>query len=135
MDTLKFLILNQKKALNSGRRGEAEIENSPVECFPAEPTEQVLCTCETLNPAGLGLPQEAKKGRIAICYPSFSNSCGRWDLNPHDIAITRSLVLLVYQFRHFRATMLYYHFEYGLSTHFYIFSNNISSSVAGSHFL
>ena len=32
----------------------------------------------------------------------FYTSCGRWDLNPHDIAITRSLVLLVCQFRHFR---------------------------------
>ncbi len=30
-------------------------------------------------------------------------SCGRWDLNPHDIAATRSLVLLVCQFRHFRS--------------------------------
>lgn len=29
-------------------------------------------------------------------------NCGRWDLNPHDIAATRSLVLLVCQFRHFR---------------------------------
>ena len=29
-------------------------------------------------------------------------TCGRWDLNPHDIAATRSLVLLVCQFRHFR---------------------------------
>ncbi len=28
--------------------------------------------------------------------------CGRWDLNPHGIAATRSLVLLVCQFRHFR---------------------------------
>ena len=30
--------------------------------------------------------------------------CGRWDLNPHGIAATRSLVLLVCQFRHFRLT-------------------------------
>ena len=29
-------------------------------------------------------------------------SCGRWDLNPHAVASTRSLVLLVCQFRHFR---------------------------------
>ena len=29
-------------------------------------------------------------------------SCGRWDLNPHDKEVTRSLVLLVCQFRHFR---------------------------------
>ena len=33
------------------KKGEAELENSPVDCFPAERTEQVLCTCETLNDA------------------------------------------------------------------------------------
>ena len=80
--------------MNSGRRGEAEIENGPVDHFPAERTEQVLCTCETLNPEGLGLPQEAKKGRIAICYPSFFNSCGRRDLNefpPPEMLIKRRL--------------------------------------------
>ncbi len=36
-----------------------------------------------------------------------SISCGRRDLNPHDIAATRSLVLLVYQFRHFRTICNY----------------------------
>ena len=30
--------------------------------------------------------------------------CGRWDLNPHDVTTTRSLVLLVCQFRHFRVS-------------------------------
>ena len=30
------------------------------------------------------------------------NHCGRWDLNPHGTNATRSLVLLVCQFRHFR---------------------------------
>ena len=29
-------------------------------------------------------------------------SCGRWDLNPHDVTATRTLILLVCQFRHFR---------------------------------
>ena len=33
------------------------------------------------------------------------SACGRRDLNPHDIAITRSLVLLVCQFRHFRSSL------------------------------
>ena len=28
--------------------------------------------------------------------------CGGWDLNPHAVASTRSLVLLVCQFRHLR---------------------------------
>ena len=39
--------------------------------------------------------------------PDFSDGfiiCGRWDLNSHVIAHTRSLVLLVCQFRHFRTT-------------------------------
>ena len=35
-------------------------------------------------------------------FLSHFHSCGRWDLNPHVIANTRSLVLLVCQFRHFR---------------------------------
>ena len=39
-----------------------------------------------------------------IKVSSLINHCGRWDLNPHDIAVTRSLVLLVCQFRHFRLT-------------------------------
>ena len=34
----------------------------------------------------------------------LSLSCGRWDLNPHDVTTTRSLVLLVCQFRHFRVS-------------------------------
>ena len=32
--------------------------------------------------------------------------CGRWDLNPHGVPTTRSLVLLVCQFRHFRILSL-----------------------------
>ena len=59
-------------------------------------------------------------------------SCGRWDLNPHDIAATRSLVLLVCQFRHFRLPfllrfrishqrmILYHNFSHS-STPFFIF--------------
>ncbi len=57
MGTLGYLVFMRKK-------GEAEIEKGPVGLFPAEPTSQVLCTCEALNPEGLGLPQEEwrKKG-------------------------------------------------------------------------
>ena len=44
------------------------------------------------------------KKQEALNYQAshFINECGRWDLNPHGIATTRSLVLLVCQFRHFR---------------------------------
>ena len=35
-------------------------------------------------------------------------SCGRWDLNPHENTPTRSLVLLVCQFRHFRLPSLFH---------------------------
>ena len=46
------------------------------------------------------------KKQEALNYQAshFINECGRWDLNPHGIATTRSLVLLVCQFRHFRLT-------------------------------
>ena len=37
-------------------------------------------------------------------FHDLSLSCGRWDLNPHDVTTTRSLVLLVCQFRHFRVS-------------------------------
>lgn len=37
-------------------------------------------------------------------FPAHSE-CGRWDLNPHDIAATRTLILLVCQFRHFRSSL------------------------------
>ena len=40
--------------------------------------------------------------RINSAFTGPFTPCGRWDLNPHDIAATRSLVLLVCQFRHFR---------------------------------
>ena len=44
-------------------------------------------------------PGEKKKDQLFRVDPL---QCGRWDLNPHDVSITRSLVLLVCQFRHFR---------------------------------
>lgn len=49
---LKLLDFKEKKkALNMRKKGEAEIEKGPVDLFPAEPTEQVLRTCENLNDA------------------------------------------------------------------------------------
>ena len=38
-------------------------------------------------------------------YQSISR-CGKWDLNPHDLAATRTLILLVYQFRHSRILLI-----------------------------
>ena len=49
-----------------------------------------------------GTPRRMKKNHPEYNPGWFFFTCGRWDLNPHDIAITRSLVLLVCQFRHFR---------------------------------
>ena len=39
----------RKRKATLRMKGEAEIENGPVDHFPAERTEQVLCTCETEN--------------------------------------------------------------------------------------
>ena len=57
------------------------------------------------------LPLSAKKGKKIFRHNAkrlksfnLSLSCGRWDLNPHDVTTTRSLVLLVCQFRHFRVS-------------------------------
>ncbi len=36
------------------------------------------------------------------------NHCGRWDLNPHEHTPTRSLVLPVCQFQHFRISTVSY---------------------------
>ena len=69
----------------------------------------------------------------------LSLSCGRWDLNPHDVTTTRSLVLLVCQFRHFRVSgvsrfhishrrILIYHSSFCLAStflNFFYFFNNI----------
>ena len=54
-------------------------------------------TVPIINIQAHGPEYDRKKG---ICR--FPFSCGRWDLNPHAVASTRSLVLLVCQFRHFR---------------------------------
>ena len=46
---------------------------------------------------------DAQKSREHFCSRL---DCGRWDLNPHGVPTTRSLVLLVCQFRHFRAFLI-----------------------------
>ena len=46
--------------------------------------------------------KETLENRIFSSVSDKNKQCGRWDLNPHGIATTRSLVLLVCQFRHFR---------------------------------
>ena len=55
------------------------------------------CYHRHLKPARLPIPP-----LLRMLIVNGVTECGRWDLNPHDIAITRSLVLLVCQFRHFR---------------------------------
>ncbi len=47
------------------------------------------------------------KKRKSLENSRLLTECGRWDLNPHDTNVTRSLVLLVCQFRHFRMTALF----------------------------
>ena len=74
----------------------------------------------------------AQKNRCTYQKPSKYNDfsillCGRWDLNPHGTNATRSLVLLVCQFRHFRRprcvcfpqrAYTYYHFHIKKSSEF-----------------
>ncbi len=48
------------------------------------------------------LPGMKSKSRSDHLIASAFLCCGRWDLNPHGITVTRTLILLVYQFRHFR---------------------------------
>ena len=55
--------------------------------------------------------------------------CGRWDLNPHDVTVTRSLVLLVCQFRHFRERKVSYQMDGYLSTPSVKFSFPVTGSV------
>ena len=63
--------------------------------------------------------------------------CGGWDLNPHEIAPTRSLVLLVCQFRHLRIWMslfnnrrLYYHNINIIATKKFIFLQEFCNSFS-----
>ena len=63
-----------------------------------------------------GMKVSNKKNLDKIKVSHTFNQCGRWDLNPHGIAATRSLVLLVCQFRHFRIRCIHYNItEYGKS--------------------
>ena len=60
--------------------------------------------------------------------------CGRWDLNPHANTSTRSLVLPVCQFQHFREQDIYYILFFILSTTFltfYIIFIDIYYSIYG----
>ena len=47
-----------------------------------------------------------KKVIIPLMISSLFLPCGRWDLNPHEHTPTRSLVLPVCQFQHFRINCL-----------------------------
>ena len=88
-----------------GRRGEAEKEKGPVDLFPAEPTEGCACASRDMNPR-VQRTRSAQKNPPRISRGIFS--CGRRDLNPHDREATRTLILLVYQFQHFREQAIIY---------------------------
>ena len=49
-----------------------------------------------------GLQAKIKTGSLILQASQGFNHCGRWDLNPHVVTNTRSLVLPVCQFQHFR---------------------------------
>ena len=56
-----------------------------------------------MNPwVQLTLPLLKQKKSKSFDLLSFCFKCGRWDLNPHVYTNTRSLVLPVCQFQHFR---------------------------------
>ena len=63
--------------------------------------ERALCVCTHVCPR-MADCLRAKKKRAFL----LSLYCGRWDLNPHGVSTTRSLVLLVCQFRHFRVFLI-----------------------------
>ena len=55
------------------------------------------------SPCAASRLANAQKNREHFCSRF---NCGRWDLNPHGVPTTRSLVLLVCQFRHFRVFLI-----------------------------
>lgn len=62
--------------------------------YDCDLTDVLPCKTETLNPWVQGPPAQnrtidKKKNLESLQGPVL---CGRWDLNPHDVAITRSLV-------------------------------------------
>ena len=65
-------------------------------------------TLKVLLPHGPEPCASANSATSAFAYlikhGTFKYQCGRWDLNPHDHATTRSLVLPVCQFQHSRST-------------------------------
>ncbi len=112
-----------------GRRGEADKEKGPVDLFSRR-TDRVMRTrvrkagrmtssgrqncadrgahpcAPRYEPGGdHGTPSAFRNRKIPLrnfLKGIFYLECGRRDLNPHDLAATRTLILLVYQFQHFR---------------------------------
>ena len=109
--------------------------------FPQNTHSYINLTIPVPSPQSPGPPRLSLFPYNAKRLKSFdlSLSCGRWDLNPHDVTTTRSLVLLVCQFRHFRVSgvsrfcishrrVLLYHSSFCLAStflNFFYFFNNI----------
>ena len=78
----------------------------PSSCL--SPAEEGSRTLKVLLPHGPEPCASANSATSAFAYlikhGTFKYQCGRWDLNPHDHATTRSLVLPVCQFQHSRST-------------------------------
>ena len=76
----------------------------PSSCL--SPAEEGSRTLKVLLPHGPEPCASANSATSAFAYlikhGTFKYQCGRWDLNPHDHATTRSLVLPVCQFQHSR---------------------------------
>ena len=76
----------------------------PSPCL--SPAEEGSRTLKVLLPHGPEPCASANSATSAFTYlikhGTFKYQCGRWDLNPHDHATTRSLVLPVCQFQHSR---------------------------------
>ena len=106
-----FLVLGNKKALQNrafamrkmGWGGNRKRSSGP---FSHRTDRRRPSGRGDLEPWVQGTPRPVKRKKsrsFDLLY--FRFKCGRWDLNPHDIAATRSLVLLVCQFRHFRISV------------------------------
>ena len=81
-----------------------------VNLFPAEPTEERTHALREKEPAtgSFGSPSAHKIKTLRLLPEGLYFGCGRRDLNPHDREATRTLILLVYQFQHFREQMVIY---------------------------
>ena len=92
-------VLRRNRAEDGVRRKEKNVRWT---FFPPNGPTSRSAARRPSNPLG-SRDSSAHEKEAPRCNPRcFFFTCGRWDLNPHDIAITRSLVLLVCQFRHFR---------------------------------